>query len=116
MINLIIKEINSLIPYDAIEKQHIQETLEWVQSGTPIFRTHKPDVPPKHLVSYCVIVDILEEELLLVDHKLAQLWLPAGGHVDLNENPRETAARECKEELSIDAEFLQKELFFYLLI
>ncbi|MFI5343447.1 MAG: NUDIX domain-containing protein [Chlamydiales bacterium] len=37
----------------------------------------------------------------LVDHKKANLWLPAGGHVEPNEHPRETVKREILEELSI---------------
>ena len=42
----------------------------------------KPDVPPKHLVSYFALVDERRGKLLLVDHKLAGLWLPSGGHVE----------------------------------
>ena len=36
----------------------------------------KPDVPPKHLVSYFALVDDRRGKVLLVDHKLAGLWLP----------------------------------------
>lgn len=37
--------------------------------------------------------------MLLVDHKNAQLWLPPGGHVEPGEHPRDTVAREIREEL-----------------
>mgnify|MGYP001059621496 CR=1 FL=1 len=63
-------------------------------------RTQKPATPPKHLVSYFVVVD--HDHLLLVDHKNAQLWLPSGGHVEPGEHPRDTVARELREELGLD--------------
>lgn len=112
MIENIIQEISSIQPFDTLENQHIQDSLDWLRSGAPIFRIQKPDVPPKHLVSYFVVLDIPQEKLLLVDHKKARLWLPSGGHVDPNEHPRATATRECKEELDIQAEFWQEEPLF----
>jgi 8-oxo-dGTP diphosphatase len=112
MINAILQEINNIHPFDALENQHIQETIHWIGSGSPIFRTQKPDIPPKHLVSYFVLVDHLQQKLLLVDHKMAKLWLPSGGHVEENEHPRITVTRECKEELDTQANFLQEEPLF----
>ncbi len=46
------------------------------------------------------------DQVLLVDHKKAELWLPPGGHVDPGENPKETVRREAKEELGMDVEFI----------
>ena len=90
-------ELESISPLDALEHQHRSEALAWVDSGAPLFRTAKPATPPRHLVSYFAVVD--GESILLVDHKNAQLWLPPGGHVDLDEHPRDTVAREVREEL-----------------
>lgn len=112
MINTVIEEISTINPYDDLEHKHIQETLVWIQSGAPIYRTGKPDIPNKHLVSYFLLLDTLQQKLLLVDHKLAELWLPAGGHVEPDEHPRTTVLRECEEELGIRADFLQKEPLF----
>jgi 8-oxo-dGTP pyrophosphatase MutT (NUDIX family) len=53
------------------------------------------------LVSYFAVVDA--DHILLVDHKKAQLWLPAGGHVEPGEHPRTTVLRELKEELGFAA-------------
>lgn len=92
---LIGKTVSEIVPFDALEQQHINETLEWIQSGAPLFRIQKPDLPPKHLVSYLLILDEVAQKVLLVDHRLAQLWLPPGGHVDPDEHPNTTAAREC---------------------
>jgi 8-oxo-dGTP diphosphatase len=90
-------ELESISPLDALELQHRNEALAWVDSGAPLFRTAKPATPPQHLVSYFAVVD--GESILLVDHKNAQLWLPPGGHVEQGEHPRDTVAREIREEL-----------------
>ena len=105
MRSVIEEVISTLIPFDNIESQHIQETLAWIKSGSPIFRLQKPDIPPKHLVSYFILFDEKAQKILLVDHKKAQLWLPAGGHVEPDEHPQDTASRECLEELGIPADF-----------
>lgn len=105
LLNQIAHIISSISPLDDLETRHIQETLDWIQSGAPLFRTKKPDVPNKHLVSYFVIFDQSTQKILLVDHKKSGLWLPPGGHVDLNEHPTTTVMRECQEELGIEAQF-----------
>ncbi len=69
MIQHIFNLISAITPYDAQEEEHIQETLNWVKSGVPIFRIQKPDVPKKHLVSYFVVFDEKTSKILLVDHK-----------------------------------------------
>jgi 8-oxo-dGTP diphosphatase len=91
------KELKSIEPLDALEAEHLADAIAWVDSGADLFRVAKPAIPPKHLVSYFAIVD--GENILLVDHKNAQLWLPAGGHVEPHEHPRQTVLRELKEEL-----------------
>lgn len=90
-------ELESIKPLDTQELQHRSEALAWIDSGAPLFRTTKPATPPQHLVSYFAVVD--GESILLVDHKNAQLWLPPGGHVEEGEHPRDTVAREIREEL-----------------
>jgi 8-oxo-dGTP diphosphatase len=93
-------ELESIDPLDALERQHRDEALAWVDSGAPLFRTAKPATPPRHLVSYIAVLD--DEAILLVDHKDARLWLPPGGHVEEGEHPRSTVAREVREELGFD--------------
>ncbi len=92
-------------PFDAVEIDHRDDVLAWLGSGAEIFRTAKPATPPKHLVSYCALVDVDHPQILLVDHRLTGLWLPPGGHVDPGEHPAQTAAREMREELGIEPEF-----------
>jgi 8-oxo-dGTP diphosphatase len=94
-------DIAVIEPLDGREQHDIDDILSWIASGAKIFRHQKPAIPPKHLVSYFVVVD--GEYILLVDHKDAGLWLPTGGHVDPGEHPSATVTREAKEELGIDA-------------
>ncbi len=103
---------SAISPFDALEEHHIDEALTWIESGALIFRIKKPDVPKKHLVSYFVLFDEATSKVLLVDHKKAQLWLPAGGHVEINEDPKTTVERECLEELGVHADFLYESPLF----
>ena len=97
-------EVEMNQPLDELEQESKRDVLSWIDSGVEICRLKKPDVPPKHLISYFAVVD--GNYVLLVDHINAELWLPTGGHVEPDEHPRTTALREAKEELSIDGEFL----------
>jgi 8-oxo-dGTP pyrophosphatase MutT (NUDIX family) len=48
------------------------------------------------------------KQILLVDHKIMQKWVPYGGHVDPYELPHETVLREGREELpGLEIKFLQ---------
>lgn len=110
--NTICNLVSAIRPLDAMEKQHIHFVVDWIQSEVEIFRTAKPATPPIHLVSYFLVFSPEHSKVLLVDHKKAELWLPPGGHVELNENPKHAVFREAKEELGIEAEFLfDKPLF-----
>jgi 8-oxo-dGTP diphosphatase len=95
------REVALIQPFDEREEIHRTDALAWIDSGAPLCRTAKPATPPKHLVSYFAVID--GDHILLVDHKSAQLWLPPGGHVEPGEHPRETVARELKEELGLVA-------------
>lgn len=105
--NQVLNLVQNITPYDDIERAHIADVLSWIESGVNIYRIEKPDKPPKHLVSYFVLVDPEHESILLADHIKAQLWLPSGGHVERGEDPKETVLRESREELSKDATFLR---------
>jgi 8-oxo-dGTP diphosphatase len=103
------KSVEQIVPVDELETMHRQDVLNWIDSGADLFRVEKPDVPPKHLVSYFMLADLALRKVLLVHHKKANLWLPTGGHVELDEDPAETVRRECLEELGVDAKFVQTE-------
>jgi 8-oxo-dGTP diphosphatase len=106
------KLVSSMIAFDELEKEHLLFTKNWIDSGVGIFRISKPATPDPHLVAYFLLLDPLQKKVLLVDHKKAGLWLPAGGHVEPNEHPYETVKREIQEELYIKADFLLHDPFF----
>lgn len=101
---MIKQEIEKIVPYDALEQEHLDDVKAWLDTGVEVCRIKKPSTPPKHLVSYFVIVDC--DHVLLVDHKNANLWLPSGGHVEPGEHPKDTVVREAQEELQISADFI----------
>ncbi len=100
------EEVVLIEPIDDLERETISNILIWIDSGAELCRIDKPATPDKHLVSYFVVLD--GEYILLVDHINAEKWLPTGGHVEPGEHPRETATRECLEELYFECEFLLK--------
>lgn len=100
-------EILQIQPFDDLENEHIADSTAWIDGTDSIFRVKKPDIPPKHLVSYFVLVDPVQSSVLLGDHIKSQLWLPSGGHVMPDEDPRDTVVRECKEEVGQVAKFLR---------
>jgi len=112
MRNQIRQLIKSIKPLDTLESEHISNAIKWIDSGEEIFRIQKPDIPPKHLVSYFVLIDSDKKKVMLVDHIKAGLWLPAGGHVEKNEHPNTTVEREIQEEIHMPANFINQNPFF----
>lgn len=112
IVHQIQETLNLISPFDKKEAEHLLFAKKWMDSGTRIFRIAKPATPDPHLVAYFLLLDPMQKKVLLVDHRKAELWLPAGGHVEVNEHPRETVKREVSEELSIEADFLLDAPFF----
>lgn len=96
--------VTRVSPIDAREEEHRSDVLRWINSDAQIYRVKKPAEPPKHLVSYFVLFDEAARSILLVDHINSGLWLPAGGHVEVDEDPWATVTREIVEELGVEAE------------
>lgn len=97
--------VAAIVPADDRERADQRDCQSWLASTPDIYRRVKPATPPKHLVSYAVLVDERDCSVFLVDHRLAGLWLPAGGHVEPGEDPADCARREATEELGIEADF-----------
>ena len=98
--------VEGISPFDQLEQEHRADTLRWIGSDAPLYRIRKHAVPDKHLVVYFVVVDAAAGSVLLVDHRNAGLWLPTGGHVEPDEDPRVAVTRELFEELGIAAELV----------
>ncbi|WP_433228830.1 NUDIX domain-containing protein [Actinomadura formosensis] len=99
--------VTGVSPFDEREAADRQWMLDWIQSGAPLFRTEKPANPPEHLAVYAALVDEDSRSVMLVDHVKAKAWLMPGGHVDPNEDPRQTIVRELDEELRIAPSFIR---------
>ena len=97
--------VSNIEPLDDLEREHISESLAWIGSTDDIFRRAKPATPPRHLVSYTVVVDPSDHSVFLVDHIKSGLQLPTGGHIEPGEHPLVAAGREMREELGIEADF-----------
>jgi 8-oxo-dGTP pyrophosphatase MutT (NUDIX family) len=94
--------VTAIEPWDALEREHRADTLNWLETTNDVFRRAKPATPERHLVSYVLMIDPDDGSNLLVDHINAGLWLPPGGHVEPDEHPADTARREAHEELGIN--------------
>jgi len=112
LLSTIADMVLAIVPFDRLEEEHVDFVRNWIASGAELFRVGKSDTPNIHLVSYFIVIDQTSNQFLLVDHKKAQLWLPPGGHVEVNEHPKETVKREVKEELGVEADFLFEEPVF----
>ncbi|MFK0171625.1 NUDIX domain-containing protein [Streptomyces sp. NPDC090306] len=99
----LLQVVGAITPWDDVERTHLETATRWITGGAPLYRVRKPDVPPMHLVSYFVVRDHARGRQLLVAHRKAGLWLPAGGHVEPGEDPWAAVVRECCEELDIEA-------------
>lgn len=56
---------------------------------------------------FCVTTYVIKDnQILLIDHKKLLKWLPAGGHIELNESPEDAAKREVKEETGYEIELI----------
>lgn len=54
-------------------------------------------------IDYCADAYIVNgDAVLLRFHEKYGIWLPPGGHVELDEDPEEAAIREAKEETGLD--------------
>jgi 8-oxo-dGTP diphosphatase len=91
--------VGGVIPYDSQEAEHQRHTLNWIASGSQIFRVAKPATPAQHLAVYAALVDDESSSVLYVHHSKAHAYLMPGGHVDDGEDPRKTVVRELGEEL-----------------
>jgi 8-oxo-dGTP diphosphatase len=103
-VNAVRDLVAAMVPGDEQEWAHRADCLAWLESTDDIYRRVRPATPPKHLVSYAVLIDPGDSSVFLVDHILSGLQLPSGGHVEPDESPVDTARRETMEELGIEAD------------
>ena len=88
-------------PLDSTEQLVATQAAEWVRSEAELYRLDYAGRPDPHLVVYCVLIDQHRKQILLMDHIKSGLWLPTGGHVEPEEDPRGAVLREMAEELGV---------------
>jgi 8-oxo-dGTP diphosphatase len=74
-VRLVHNLVSDLVPGDDLEAAHRGETLRWLETTDDVYRRQAPMTPPRHLVSYILLVDDNSGAVLLVDHIKAGLWL-----------------------------------------
>lgn len=104
-VQIIHQIVADIEPFDELEAAHQADTLRWLEATDDVYRRVKPATPKRHLVSYIALVDP-DGSTLLVDHINARRYLPPGGHVEPDEHPVDAARREAREELGIEARFV----------
>jgi 8-oxo-dGTP diphosphatase len=97
--------VRAVEPWDHTEERTQAEILAWIEQGSQLYRVCPPADPPRHLAVYIALYDDAQRSLMMVDHRKAGAWLLPGGHVDVDEDPRVTVAREADEELQVVAKF-----------
>ena len=66
------------------------------------------DMPHLHdQIDFTVAVFIVHDgRVILVHHRQLDMWLPVGGHIELDEDPEQAALREAEEESGLRVELL----------
>jgi 8-oxo-dGTP diphosphatase len=98
--------IRDIAPVDDLEAEHRADSVEWVRSAAEIYRTRKPDVPPKHLVAYFAVVRRHRRPHPACRPHQGGTMAARGGHVEPDEDPRDTVTRELAEELGATAQLV----------
>lgn len=49
---------------------------------------------------------VFDSKVLLVNHPRYNMWIPIGGHIELDEDPEQAVYREAKEESGLDIELI----------
>lgn len=83
-------------PADALEGQHLAETLDLLTRSARPFARDQFD--PGHVTASCFIVNERKGALLLHHHQRLDRWLQMGGHVEGEESTADAALREGAEE------------------
>ena len=78
------------------------------RTGLSIYNAIMSHLNEKIDFTVCIYI-VFQSKVLLHKHKKLHIWLPPGGHIELDEDPNEAAVREAKEETGLDIELVGQE-------
>lgn len=87
-------------PADEIEKTHVQQVIQFIQSQENPFH---PQLPAGHITVSSILLDQSRTHILFHYHQKLDRWLQFGGHVEpeLDFNTLQAAIRELMEETGL---------------
>lgn len=95
---LLVEKLDSYTPFDELESLHAQQLKQFLaDSNNPYDRTNLT----AHVVAEAWIVNPDRSQVVLVEHKLSQVWIAPGGHCDGNPDVFANALREANEETGL---------------
>lgn len=65
-----------------------------------------------HITGSCWILNKNLDSVLLTHHRKLNIWIPTGGHAELEQDPLSIAIREGEEETGLKLKLLSEEPFF----
>jgi 8-oxo-dGTP pyrophosphatase MutT (NUDIX family) len=58
-------------------------------------------------IDFTVAILVVQDgKVLLIHHRALNMWLPLGGHIELDEDPEQAALREAREESGLEVELI----------
>jgi 8-oxo-dGTP pyrophosphatase MutT (NUDIX family) len=51
---------------------------------------------------------VFEEKVLMIHHNELKMWLPIGGHIELDQDPEEALFAEIREECGLEVEVMSE--------
>jgi 8-oxo-dGTP pyrophosphatase MutT (NUDIX family) len=90
------RQLEAISPVDAREERSLTATLDRLTWPGDLF---DQSVNDHHLTASAFVVG--ERGVILLCHRLLNIWVQPGGHVDPGESPPEAASRETREETGL---------------
>ena len=96
----IISRLQSYVPFDNKEQQHLKKTLDFVIQESKCFDRATVS---GHVTGSAWIISHDQQFVLLTHHMRLNKWFQLGGHSDGCPNTHEVALREAREESGIES-------------
>lgn len=102
------QELGKLQRLKQVDKDILKKAVARIDNDPKIVKKNNVE---SHFCSFFVPIDKKTNNIFLGHHIKADDWIPPGGHIELNEHPKNTVIREYKEELNHELKNEVIELF-----